>query len=65
MTLITEITVNGNKVFTTYNRNGNTYDGFDVCDSRDEAITKANEMMSWNVFNNDFYTNTKTELTIR
>jgi len=65
MTLITNITVNGNKVFTTYNRSGNTYDGFDVLDSRDEAITKANEMMGWNVFDNDFYTNTKTELVIR
>ena len=65
MTLITKITVKGSQVFTTYNRNGNTYDGFDVLNSRDEAITKANEMMSWNVYNNDFYTNTKTELVIR
>lgn len=65
MTLITNITVNGIKVFTTYNRNGNTYDGFDVLNSRDEAIAKANEMMGWNVFENDFYTNTKTELVIR
>ena len=65
MTLITNITVNGNKVFTTYNRRGTIYDGFDVCESRDEAIARANDMMSWNVFDNDFYTNTKTELTIR
>ena len=65
MTLITDITVNGNKIFTTYNRRGTIYDGFDVCESSVKAIAKANEMMSWNVFDNDFYTNSKTELTIK
>jgi len=64
-TLMTEITVSGNKVFTTYSRNSQSYDGFDVFETREEAISHSEKLMSYNVFDNDFFTNSKTKYIIK
>lgn len=63
-TLITNITVNENTVFTTYNRNGNSYEGFNPYSTREEAIKVAKEQRELTVFDGEFYCNSKTTLTI-
>ena len=65
-TLITDITVSNKTVWITYqNSRGKTYNGFTPFDTVKEAIDKANALMKYNVFDNDFYTNSKTTLLIK
>lgn len=64
-TLITEITVSNKTVWVTYqNKIGKTYQGFTPYNTDEEAIEKAKELMKYNIFDNDFYTNSKTIFTI-
>lgn len=56
-TIITEITVIGRQVFTTYNRNGMEYDGFSVHNTIKEAEAEAERLL--NIFDADFISGTK------
>lgn len=64
-TLITNIVVSRKTVFTTYNRNGNVYEGFNPYPTIEEAIKVAEGQKALTVFDGDFYSNSETTLTIK
>jgi hypothetical protein len=64
-TLITDVTVSNKTVWITYkNKKGITYDGFTPYRTVKEAIDEAKKIMNYNIFENDFYVNSKTTFSI-